>query len=151
MFRGVNALNLDAKGRMAMPTRYRQRLDDGCHGQMVITVDNSDRCLLVYPLNEWEVVERRIQKLPSFNKHTRRLQRLLIGHATDVDLDSAGRLLVPPPLREFAGLDKKAMLIGQGNRFELWSEDHWNESRDQWLEEGGDLGELPPDMETFSL
>jgi len=134
-----------------MPTRYRQRLDDGCHGQMVITVDNSDRCLLVYPLNEWEVVERRIQKLPSFNKHTRRLQRLLIGHATDVDLDSAGRLLVPPPLREFAGLDKKAMLIGQGNRFELWSEDHWNESRDQWLEEGGDLGELPPDMETFSL
>ena len=64
LFRGVNALNLDAKGRMAMPTRYRQRLADSCHGQMVITVDNSDRCLLVYPLNEWEVVERRIQKLP---------------------------------------------------------------------------------------
>lgn len=151
MFRGVNALNLDAKGRMAMPTRYRQRLADSCHGQMVITVDNGDRCLLVYPLNEWEVVERRLQKLPSFNKHTRRLQRLLIGHATDVELDSAGRLLVPPPLREFAGLDKKAMLIGQSNRFELWSEELWTQSRDQWLEEGSDLGELPPDMETFSL
>lgn len=151
MFRGVNALNLDAKGRMAMPTRYRQRLADSCHGQMVITVDNSDRCLLVYPLNEWEVVERRIQKLPSFNKLTRRLQRLLIGHATDVELDSAGRLLVPPPLREFAGLDKKAMLIGQSNRFELWSEELWTQSRDEWLAEGNDLGELPPDMETFSL
>jgi len=151
LFRGVNALNLDAKGRMAMPTRYRQRLADSCHGQMVITVDNSDRCLLVYPLNEWEVVERRIQKLPSFNKLTRRLQRLLIGHATDVELDSAGRLLVPPPLREFAGLDKKAMLIGQSNRFELWSEELWTQSRDEWLAEGNDLGELPPDMETFSL
>ncbi|WP_455217026.1 division/cell wall cluster transcriptional repressor MraZ [Kaarinaea lacus] len=151
MFRGVNALNLDAKGRMAIPTRYRQRLADSCHGQMVVTVDNSDRCLLVYPLNEWEVVERRIQKLPSFNKHTRRLQRLLIGHATDVELDGAGRLLVPPPLREFADLDKKAMLIGQGNRFELWSEDLWNQSRDTWLEQGGDMGDLPPDMETFSL
>ena len=151
MFRGVNALSLDAKGRMAMPTRYRQRLADSCHSQMVITVDNSDRCLLVYPLNEWEVVERRIQKLPSFNKQTRRLQRLLIGHATDVELDGAGRLLVPPPLREFAGLDKKAMLIGQSNRFELWSEELWNQSRDEWLAEGHDLGELPPDMETFSL
>jgi MraZ protein len=136
---------------MAMPTRYRQRLADSCHSQMVITVDNSDRCLLVYPLNEWEVVERRIQKLPSFNKQTRRLQRLLIGHATDVELDGAGRLLVPPPLREFAGLDKKAMLIGQSNRFELWSEELWNQSRDEWLAEGHDLGELPPDMETFSL
>ena len=151
MFRGVNALNLDAKGRMAMPTRYRQRLADSCHGQMVITVDHSDRCLLVYPLNEWEVVERRIQKLPSFNKHTRRLQRLLVGHATDVEMDNAGRLLVPPPLREFAGLDKKTMLVGQTNRFELWSEELWNENRDGWLDEGGDLSDMPPEMETFSL
>lgn len=151
MFRGVNALNLDAKGRMAMPTRYRQRLADSCHGNMVITVDNSDRCLLVYPLNEWEVVERRIQKLPSFNKHTRRLQRLLVGHATDVEMDSAGRLLVPPPLREFAGLEKKTMLVGQTNRFELWSEELWDQKRDEWMDEGGDLSDMPPEMETFSL
>ena len=151
MFRGVNALNLDTKGRMAMPTRYRQRLVDSCHGQIVITVDSSDRCLLVYPLNEWEVVERKLQKLPSFNKQTRRLQRLLIGHATDVEMDSAGRLLVPPPLRDFAGLDKRTVLIGQGNRFELWGEEHWNQLRDEWLSEDGDLGDLPSDMETFSL
>ena len=151
MFRGVNALNLDAKGRMAMPTRYRQRLADSCRGQMVITVDNSDRCLLVYPLNEWEVVERRIQKLPSFNKHTRRLQRLLIGHATEVDLDANGRLLLPPPLREFASLEKRAVLIGQSNKFELWSEELWNERRSEWLAEDDDLGELPEEMETMSL
>ena len=134
-----------------MPTRYRQRLTDSCHGQMVITVDSSDRCLLVYPLNEWEVVERKLQKLPSFNKQTRRLQRLLIGHATDVEMDNAGRLLVPPPLRDFAGLDKRAVLIGQSNRFELWGEEHWNQQRDEWLNADGDLGDLPSDMETFSL
>jgi MraZ protein len=151
VFRGVNALNLDAKGRMAMPTRYRQRLSDMCAGQIVITVDNSDRCLLVYPLQEWEIVERKLQKLPSFNRQARRLQRLLIGHATEVEMDSAGRLLLPPPLREFAGLEKRAVLIGQSNKFELWSEELWNENRSEWLAAGDDLGDLPEEMETMSL
>lgn len=151
MFRGVNALNLDAKGRMAMPTRYRQRLSEMCAGQMVITVDNSERCLLLYTLPEWEEVERKLQKLPSFNKQARRLQRLLIGHATEVDMDSNGRLLLPPPLREFAGLEKRTVLIGQSNKFELWSEDLWNERRSEWLAEDDDLGELPEEMETMSL
>ena len=151
MFRGVNALNLDAKGRMAMPTRYRQRLSDMCEGQMVITVDNAERCLLLYTLPEWEQVERKLQKLPSFNKQARRLQRLLIGHATEVDLDANGRLLLPPPLREFASLEKRAVLIGQSNKFELWSEELWNERRSEWLAEDDDLGELPEEMETMSL
>jgi len=151
VFRGVNSLNLDAKGRMAMPTRYRQRLSDMCAGQMVITVDNSERCLLLYTLPEWEEVERKLQKLPSFNKQARRLQRLLIGHATEVDLDGNGRLLLPPPLREFASLEKRAVLIGQSNKFELWSEELWNERRSEWLAEDDDLGELPEEMETMSL
>ena len=151
MFRGVNALNLDAKGRMAMPTRYRQRLSDMCDGQMVITVDNSDRCLLLYPLQEWEVVERKLQKLPSFNRQARRLQRLLIGHATEVEMDGTGRLLLPPPLREFAGLEKRTVLIGQSNKFELWDEELWTESRGDWLAAGDDLGDLPAEMETMSL
>ena len=151
MFRGVNSLNLDAKGRMAMPTRYRQHLSDMCGGQMVITVDNSDRCLLLYPLQEWELVERKLQKLPSFNKQARRLQRLLIGHATEVEMDGSGRLLLPPPLREFAGLEKRTVLIGQSNKFELWGEDLWNERRSEWLAEGDDLGDLPEEMETMSL
>lgn len=151
MFRGVNALNLDAKGRVAMPTRYRQRLSDTCAGQMVVTVDNSDRCLLLYPLQEWEVVERKLQKLPSFNRQARRLQRMLIGHATEVEMDGTGRLLVPPPLREFAGLEKRAVLIGQSNKFELWNEELWTDSRSDWMEAGDDLGDLPAEMETMSL
>jgi MraZ protein len=150
LFRGVNALNLDAKGRMTMPTRYRQRLTDGCNGQLVITVDR-DHCLLLYPFPEWEVIERKLVKLPSFNRQARRLQRLLVGHATEVELDSAGRVLLPPPLREFAGLDKRAVLIGQGNKFELWDETLWNERRDGWLAEDDDLENLPAELESLSL
>lgn len=150
MFRGVNPLNLDAKGRIAMPMRYRQRLDESCGGQMVVTVD-TDRCLLLYPLPEWEVIERKLQKLPSFNKQARSLQRLYIGHATEVDLDGAGRLLLPPSLREFAELDKHTVLIGQGNKFELWDEGRWNARRDEWLAETDGLDDLPAELESLSL
>jgi MraZ protein len=149
LFRGVNSLNLDTKGRMAMPMRYRQRLGESCDGQLIITVD-PDQCLLIYPLPEWEEIERKLQKLPSFNKRARSLQRLYIGHATEVELDGAGRVLLPPPLREFAGLDKRAVLIGQGNKFELWDEARWNERRDGWLADE-DLGDLPAELESLSL
>ena len=87
MFRGVSALNLDIKGRMAMPTKYRQRLMEDCDGKLVVTVDR-DHCLLLYPLPEWEDIERKLVRLPSLNKQARRLQRLLIGHATEVDLET---------------------------------------------------------------
>jgi len=151
LFRGVNTLNLDAKGRMAMPTRYRERLQDCCDGQLVMTVDR-DHCLLLYPLPEWEAIERKLVKLPSLNKQARRLQRLLIGHATECELDSHGRILLPPALREFASLDKRVVLIGQGNKFELWDEPVWNERRDTWLNEGdSDAGELPAELESLSL
>jgi len=150
LFRGVNTLNLDAKGRMGMPARYRQRLSDACDGQMVVTVDR-DHCLLLYPLPEWEIVERKLQKLPSFNKAARRMQRLYIGHATEVELDSAGRMLLPPSLREFAGLEKRAVLTGQGNKFEIWNEELWTQRRDEWLAEEDDLDDLPPELESLSL
>ena len=150
MFRGVNALNLDAKGRMAMPAKYRDRLQEACSGQLIITVDR-DHCLLLYPLPEWEVIERKLVKLPSFNPQARRLQRLLIGHATEVELDGAGRILLPPPLREFAELDKRVVLIGQGNKFELWNETNWDERREQWLAKDEDEGPLPAELESLSL
>lgn len=150
MFRGVNALNLDAKGRMAMPAKYRDRLQEACSGQLIITVDR-DHCLLLYPLPEWEVIERKLVKLPSFNPQARRLQRLLIGHATEVELDGAGRILLPPPLREFAELDKRVVLIGQGNKFELWNETSWDERREQWLAKDEDEGPLPAELESLSL
>ena len=151
MFRGVNALTLDSKGRMAIPTRYREQLARVCGGQMVLTVDR-DHCLLLYPQPEWEEIERKVMKLSSFNKQTRTLQRLLVGHATECELDGNGRILLSPPLREFAGLNKDVVLIGQGNKFEIWDEGAWNAQRAEWLEgEGEEGGKLPPDLESLSL
>ena len=150
MFRGVNALNLDAKGRLAMPTKYRERLKVQCDGQLVITVD-PDHCLLIFPLPEWEERERKLVNLPNLDKKTRRLQRLYIGHATECELDGQNRILLPPPLREFAALDKRVVLIGQGKKFELWDEQAWNERREKWLASEEEEQQLPTELETFSL
>ena len=150
-FRGANKVTIDAKGRMAIPTRYRERIAESCDGELVVTVDR-DHCLLIYPLPEWEEIERRLVRLPSLNKQARRLQRLLVGHATEVELDGHGRVLLPAPLREYAKLDKHAMLIGQGNKFELWDEERWDERREAWLEdEEGDDVDLPAELETLTL
>lgn len=151
MFRGASKISVDAKGRVAIPTRYRPRIDELCNGQLVVTVD-TDYCLLIYPLPEWEDLERRLMRLPALNRQARRLQRLMVGYATEVDLDSHGRILVSKELREFAGLDKQAILIGQGNRFELWDETRWNERRDQWLsDEEADAAGLPAELESLSF
>ena len=136
---------------MAIPSRYRERIQQACGGQLVVTIDR-DRCLLLYPLPEWEEIERKLVRLPSLNKQARRLQRLLIGHATESDMDKAGRILLPPPLREYAAIDKKVVLIGQGNKFEVWDEDLWNERRMAWLEEEEDEAlELPEEFGSLSL
>lgn len=151
MFRGANKVTLDAKGRMAVPTRYRPRIDDLCGGRLVITVDR-DYCLLLYPLPEWEDIERKLVRLPTLNRQARRLQRLMIGYASEVDLDGHGRILLPRELREFAGMDRQAILIGQGNRLELWDEARWNERRDDWLsEEASDADGLPAELESLSF
>ncbi|MDO8706903.1 MAG: division/cell wall cluster transcriptional repressor MraZ [Sulfuricaulis sp.] len=152
MFRGVNELALDSKGRMAIPTRYRDQLVRACSGQMVLTINalDSDHCLLLYPQPEWEEIERKIMKLSSFNKQTRKLQRMLVGHATECDMDGNGRILLAPPLREFSGLNKDIVLIGQGNKFEIWDQGMWVTRRGEWLE-GKDDDKLPPDLESLSL
>jgi MraZ protein len=148
MFRGINSITLDAKGRMAMPARYRDLLDSS----MVVTIDTEETCLLLYPVMEWQRIEASLQKLPSFNAAARRIQRLLIGHATDVDLDSQGRILLPQELRNYAQLQKQAVLIGQGNKFEIWNDETWQQKRDAWLlEESNHHDELPDEMKTFSL
>ncbi len=151
MFRGVNPINLDAKGRMAIPARYRQQIQAGCEGCLVATIDTEERCLLLYPLPEWEQIQQKIEALPSFNKAARRIQRLLIGYATDLEMDGSGRLLLTAPLREYAGLDKKVILLGQGRKFEIWSEDLWSQTREQYLKdvEGGMA--LPDELQTLSL
>lgn len=151
MFRGSNEINMDAKGRMAVPARYRDHLMEKCAGELVATIDVKDRCLLIYPLPEWEKIEAQIAALPTFNDNTRRLQRLLIGHARELELDSNGRVLVPPELRSYAQVDKKVMLVGQGRRFELWSQENWETKREAWLEEGLDDLVIPEEMQSLSL
>ncbi|MFZ8887675.1 MAG: division/cell wall cluster transcriptional repressor MraZ [Steroidobacteraceae bacterium] len=150
MFRGANKVTLDAKGRMAMPTRYRDRIAERSQGRLVVTVDR-DKCLLLYPLPDWEEVERKLMRMPTLNESARRLQRLMVGYATDVELDGHGRLLLPPKLREFASLERDAMLIGQGARFELWDETIWEGNRDRWLEATQSASDLPPELASLSL
>jgi len=149
VFRGATKVSLDAKGRMAIPTRYRARLAARSDGQLVVTVDK-DHCLLVYPLSDWEELERKLVRLPSMNKAARRIVRIMVGYATEVDMDNNGRILVSKELRDFASLDRQGMLIGQGNKFELWDEATWNEKRDAWLAEEDD-GEMPADLESISF
>jgi len=142
---------MDAKGRMAMPARYRERLLEICGGHLVVTVD-PDACLLVYPLPEWEVIESKLVQLPSFNKRAKSIQRLLIGHATECDMDGQGRILLPTLLRDYAGLSKKIVMIGQGKKFELWDEEAWNDSQEALLGSvQDDAGELPVALEELSL
>jgi MraZ protein len=151
MFRGATKVTLDAKGRLSVPARYRERIVERSNGRLIATVDRSDRCLLIYPLPEWEEIELKLRRLPTLNPIARRLQRLMIGHATDLDLDNSGRILIPPSLREYAGLTRSAMLIGQGNRFELWDETLWSQCREEWLKAEEVPENLPPELESLSL
>ncbi len=147
VFRGFNPINIDEKGRLAVPTRYRAELRECCDQQLVLTV-SPDKCLLLYPLPEWEEIERKFSKLSSLDKRVKRLQRLLIGHATECELDAQGRVLIAEPLRNFAGLEKRVVLVGQGNKFEIWDEDTWNRSRDEWLAEEN-MDDLSPELSSL--
>ena len=94
-------------------------------GHIVLTVDTQTPCLALYPLPEWERIEQDVQALPALNPAVKRFQRLVLGYASDLQLDGSGRVLVPPALRDYAQLEKRAVLVGQGNKLELWSEDLW--------------------------
>ncbi|MBK1735596.1 cell division/cell wall cluster transcriptional repressor MraZ [Halorhodospira abdelmalekii] len=152
MFRGVSQLSLDAKGRLALPARFRDRLLGHCEGELVTTIDYRDRCLVLYPLPEWERIERKLIALPDLQEGAKRLKRLLIGHAQEMQVDGSGRVLVPQPLREYAGLSKRVVLIGQGNKLELWDEAVWEQQRMQWLEEAAAAElHLPEALEHLAL
>jgi MraZ protein len=151
MFRGANQLTIDAKGRMVMPTRYRDRLQEMCAGKLVVTVDKQ-QFLLIYPLPDWEEIERKIMRLPSTNPEIRLLQQVMVGQATDLELDGHGRLLLPPNLREFARLTRDAVLVGQGVRFELWDEARWNALTEAWVASGQKPAtEVPDELKSLSF
>ena len=148
MFRGATALTLDAKGRLAVPVRHREALHVQGGGRLVLTA-HPHRCLLLYPQPEWEPIQQKIMALPSLDKQASLLQRLLVGFAEDVEMDGAGRVLISPVLREFAGLEKQVMLVGQGSHFEVWSEASWRAQLEEALAQGDRV--LPPELGNLAL
>ena len=151
MFRGSNEINMDTKGRMAIPARYRDALMSEFDGSLVATISITDTCLFIYPRPEWEEMEVKIARMSTFNKDTRRLQHLLIGNARDLDLDGSGRVLIPQELREYAKLDKKVTLVGQSHRLELWDTESWNSNRKAWLNEIASGLDIPEEIQSLSL
>ena len=150
MFRGGSTVNLDAKGRLAFPTRYRGLIDERCEGRVVLTV-HDEGCLLLYPYPDWDEIERKLVRLPNQDKRTRMLQRMFLGHATELDVDKNGRILVPPRLREFANLEKRVVLAGLGNKFEIWNEAAWEQRCSDWVADDSDAGKLPDSLESLTL
>ena len=147
MFRGGTPISLDNKGRLAVPAKYREGLVSLCAGHLIITADPS-RCLLIYPQPLWEPIEKKLNSLSSFNPQTRSLQRPRRTYASDVEMDNSGRILIPPPLRHFAGLSKEVVLVGQGSKFELWDDEKWNLQIENALafKDG-----IPTELDGFSL
>ena len=154
VFRGVSHLALDAKGRLAVPAKHREALaaahgNGGAQGVPLVLTADPSRCLLLYPRAAWEPIQARLMSLSSFDETIRGLQRLLVGHADDVEMDGAGRILVPPALRQYAGLEHRVVLVGQGNKFELWEEARWLAEEARTLSIPS--GQLPPELDGFSL
>jgi len=150
LFKGGSTVNLDAKGRLAFPTRYRDELVERCEGRVVLTV-HDDRCLLLYPQPDWDEIERKLVRLPNQNKRTRTLQRMLLGHATELEMDKNGRVLIAPRLREFANLDKRVVLAGLGNKFEIWNEEAWESKCSDWVSGDDEDGDMPDSLESLTL
>ena len=148
MFQGAAALNLDAKGRLAVPARHRDALQVLASGSLVITA-HPHRCLLIYPSPAWEPIRAQVLAAPSLEQQAALLKRLLVGFAREEQMDAAGRVLIAPELRRYAQLEKEVWLVGQGNHFELWSDAGWQKQQDDIFALGDKL--LPPGLESLSL
>lgn len=148
MFQGATALNLDAKGRMAVPSRHRDALVAAGEGRLVVTA-HPHRCLLLYPAPAWEPIRAKILAAPSLETQSAMLRRLLVGFAVDSEMDAAGRVLVAPELRAYAGLEKEVWLVGQGGNFEIWSDAGWKQQQEAIFALGDKL--LPPGLENLTL
>ena len=151
MARGSNYINLDAKGRMSIPTKHRAALMGESEGRLVVTISPTDKCLLLYKLEDWNVVEQKLVALPTLNAQTRTLKRMLIGNADDCAMDGSGRILLSQQLREFASIDKKVVLVGQGDKYEIWDEALWVAQRDSMLVEELDESALSAELEALSF
>jgi MraZ protein len=152
VFLGVTKLNVDAKGRIAIPARQRERLLSASAAGLVVTINPRDHCLWLYPDSEWAVIADRVARLPPLKQQNQKLQRLLLGHAQEVEPDGQGRILLAPELRDYARLEKRGALVGQGRRLELWNESDWNSGREAWIEEANLAdSDLSQELEDLSL
>lgn len=151
MFRRFDELNLDAKGRIGLPTRYHDKARAEYEGQFVATVDIRENCLVLYPLPEWEAIEARLDQLPSSQPAFAMLKRRLLGYATDISMDATGRLLLSPELRAFAGLEKTVVLVGQGKKCEIWSKDAWQAMEAKAISADFSSPELAPAIDSLAL
>lgn len=147
MFRGLSSGEIDAKRRVTIPSNFRTLMVEEANGSLVVTIDTEYKCLLLYPFPQWQVIEEKLEGLPTFQPGARRLQRLLLGHATELELDRHGRILLPQLLCDHAELEKTVILVGQGKKIEIWSEPLWEDARTTWLaecmnEENGVPGEI---------
>ncbi|MDC0183263.1 division/cell wall cluster transcriptional repressor MraZ [Nitrosomonadales bacterium] len=145
MFKGATLLNIDGKNRLAIPTKYREEL---LIGSLVLTA-HPHGCLLLYPVTAWNPIQRKVMQFSSFDKKSSGLQRLLVGYAEDICSDNSGRLLISAALRDYAGIKKTLIFVGQGSHFELWSIEAWNKQIKQI--KINDKEELPDELGGFSL
>ena len=143
MFQGVNTVKLDAKGRLAVPAKHREVLAAQSASRVVVTINPDDkaRCLLLYPENEWRDIVRSLSRRDTMNPAIRAIQRLLVGYASELELDAQGRILLSAELRKFARLDKEVSLVGQINKIEIWGVEEFTGSLDQWLAEAAGSGD----------
>jgi MraZ protein len=137
MFRGLSTISVDAKGRLAIPARYRDALAESGSPELVITLNPWDPALWLYPLAEWELIETKLSVLSDFDRQSRRTKQIMRGYATDCVCDNQGRVLLPQELRAIARIDHQVALLGQGNKFEIWDGDTWQAERDRWLSDVG--------------
>lgn len=149
MFQGITSVTVDTKGRVAIPTRFRDGIADRGGQTVIVTAHQYDACLVLYPLADWEEVAKRVSALPDGSADVRNIKRRFIGQATECEFDSAGRILLPQLLRTFARIDKGAVMLGQGHRLELWSEEQWaaNEQITGTLDASG----LPESIQQLSF
>ena len=142
MFQGASSLNLDAKGRLSMPTRHRDVLSASAANQLTIT-RHPHGCLMIFPRPEWEKFRERLAQLPM---DAQWWKRIFLGNAQDVELDSTGRVLVAPELRAATGIEKETMLLGMGSHFELWDKATYEAKEAEALQ-----GEMPEALKDFSF
>lgn len=124
MFRGRFHYGIDNKGRLSIPSKFREVLSSNYDERLIVT--NFDQCLWAYPITEWQELERKVSELPQFLDEVRALQRVFISAATECPLDKQGRVLIPPSLRDYADIKRDVVLVGMTKRIEIWSRERWD-------------------------